>query len=46
MSSKKQNMSRRSFFIHTGAATAAVAALGGLVTNDDYEAVAQNVNTN
>ncbi|MBN2028656.1 mandelate racemase/muconate lactonizing enzyme family protein [bacterium] len=39
-------MSRRSFFIHTGAATAAVAALGGFATNDDYEAIAQNVNTN
>ena len=39
-------MSRGSFFIHTGAATAAVAALGGFATNDDYEAVYGNVNTN
>ncbi|MBN1974751.1 MAG: mandelate racemase/muconate lactonizing enzyme family protein, partial [Sedimentisphaerales bacterium] len=47
MSAKKQEkMSRRSFFIHTGAATAAAAALGGFATNDDYEAVYGNVNTN
>jgi len=46
MSQKKKNMSRRSFIVHTGAATAAVASLGGFATNDDYEAVAQNVNTN
>ena len=47
MSAKKEKkLSRRSFFIHTGATTAAVAALGGFVTNDDYEAVYGNVNTN
>ena len=46
MSQKKKQMSRRSFIVHTGAATAAVASLGGFATNDDYEAVAQNVNTN
>ena len=46
MSQKKKRLSRRSFIIHTGAATAAVASLGGFATNDDYEAVAQNVNTN
>ena len=45
MSQKKLNMSRRSFFRKSAAATGAVAA-GRLATNDDYEAVAQNVNTN
>ena len=45
MSQKKSNMSRRSFFRTSAAATGAAAA-GSLVTNDDYEAVAQNVNTN
>jgi L-alanine-DL-glutamate epimerase-like enolase superfamily enzyme len=43
---KSKEMSRRSFFVNTGAATAAVAALGGFATIDDYEAVAGNVNTN
>ena len=43
---KEKEISRRSFFIQTGAATAAVAALGGFATNDDYEAVYGNVNTN
>ncbi len=46
MSQKKRSMSRRSFFVNTGAATAAAAALGNFATHDDYEAVAQNVNTN
>src|SRR5512136_518487 len=47
MSAKKEEkMSRRSFFINTGAATAAVAALGGFATNDYYEAIYGNINTN
>ncbi|MFC1560851.1 mandelate racemase/muconate lactonizing enzyme family protein [Candidatus Latescibacterota bacterium] len=44
MSQKKLTMSRRSFFRKSTAATATAA--GSLVTNDDYEAIAQNVNTN
>lgn len=46
MSENKKRMSRRTFFVNTGAATAAAAALGNFATHDDYEAVAQNVNTN
>ena len=46
LAKKEKKISRRSFFIHTGAATAAVTALGGFATNDDYEAVYGNVNTN
>ena len=46
MSENKKRMSRRAFFINTGKATAAAAALGNFATYDDYEAVAQNVNTN
>ena len=45
MPQNKTRISRRSFFVKsTSAATAAAA--GGFVTNDDYEAIAQNVNTN
>ena len=46
LAKKEKKMSRRSFFINTGTATAAVAALGGFATIDDYEAVYGNVNTN
>ena len=45
MLKKKTDLSRRSFIIHTGAATAAAASLGDFATNDDYEAIAQNVKT-
>ena len=45
MSQKKSRMSRRSFFINTGAAAAAVASLGNFAKIEDYEAVAQNVKT-
>ncbi|MFC1650073.1 mandelate racemase/muconate lactonizing enzyme family protein [Candidatus Latescibacterota bacterium] len=44
MSEKTNRVSRRTFMVNTGAATAA-AALSGFATNNDYEAVAQNVNT-
>jgi L-alanine-DL-glutamate epimerase-like enolase superfamily enzyme len=46
MSENKKRMNRRTFFVNTGAATAAAAALGNFATHDDYEAVAGNVNTN
>jgi len=46
MSENNKRMSRRTFFVNTGKATAAAAALGNFATHDDYEAVAQNVNTN
>ncbi len=45
MSETKKRMNRRTFFVNTGAATAAAAALGNFATHDDYEAVAQNVRT-
>ena len=45
MIQKKSIISRRAFFQKYAAASAVVAA-GSLVTNDDYEAIAQNVNTN
>ena len=45
MIQKKSMMSRRAFFQKYAAASAGVAA-GSLVTNADYEAIAQNVNTN
>ena len=45
MIQKKSIMSRRAFFQQYAAVSAGVAA-GSLVTNDDYEAIAQNVNTN
>jgi L-alanine-DL-glutamate epimerase-like enolase superfamily enzyme len=45
MSENKKRMNRRTFFVNTGAATAAAAALGNFATHDDYEAVAGNVNT-
>ena len=46
MSNSTKRMSRRTFFVNTGAAIAAAAALGNFAKHDDYEAVAQNVNTN
>jgi len=45
MPKKKSNMSRRSFFQKSTAATAGVAA-GSLVTNADLDAISANVNTN
>lgn len=46
MAENKKRVSRRTFFVNTGKATAAAAVVSGFATNDDYEAVAQNVNTN
>jgi len=45
MAKKKSNISRRSFFKKSTAATAGVAA-GSLVTNADLDAISANVNTN